>query len=552
MNFFSTLKPLHQKIVLFGLYLCTVIVVCWPGLMGDFILDDIYQARDSPFMDEWKNLIKIFTSSVWEVASTQAQSDIYRPFMMASFLATKKIFGPDPFFYHLVNFTIHSLNGVLLYSIFEKFSLSRCMAITFSIIFLLHPLTTEANVWISGIQDVQSLFFPLLTVAFILSTSYEKKNSSFILFGLIFCSFIAKEINVVFFPVLLAALFQKNTLTNKPLRHSFFLTFAIYALAAALYLFIRVQVIGFASVKNSPKWNLYVDNIFWGIILFIKSTLIPTPLKFHRPYTYVDISFLNFLFLWLILLSWSLFSFFQLKKKKWAGLFSIGFLYPFLPLAMVYPSTTLISERYFYVPLVAPISALAFVFHELGHLFKFKKHASTLLISTLIMTIFGCIYFNRAYAKQFKNEETLFWHSFNHPPYSYEIAYDLGELYFNAKEYEKAKKMLNISVRKNASIVNSRAFNVLGLIYLQEKNYALAMLNFKKASEVDPSIYRYFYNLGLTYYHLNDIPRALVALNQALEKKPNYDKPKLLLKIIAHNVLNLGEPKKRALKKVNP
>jgi len=61
---------------------------------------------------------------------------------------------------------------------------------------------------------------------------------------------------------------------------------------------------------------------------------------------------------------------------------------------------------------------------------------------------------------------------------------------------------------------------------LEAKNILLEMLT---TTPTDPKLY---YNLGLVYARLNEIDKAVVALQKAIELKPNYQEPKTALEYI--------------------
>jgi tetratricopeptide (TPR) repeat protein len=60
-----------------------------------------------------------------------------------------------------------------------------------------------------------------------------------------------------------------------------------------------------------------------------------------------------------------------------------------------------------------------------------------------------------------------------------------------------------------------------GIEYRKEDQNDLAMKEFTKAIELDPSYDLAYYNRALLYYFSGDLERSLVEYNQALELSPN-------------------------------
>ena len=88
---------------------------------------------------------------------------LYRPTYYLTLLLEYKAFGLSSAFpYHMVNFSLHLLNVVLVWLIARKLTRSSLASNTAALVYGLHPIFFEAPIWISAITEVL-----LATFAFI-------------------------------------------------------------------------------------------------------------------------------------------------------------------------------------------------------------------------------------------------------------------------------------------------------------------------------------------------------------------------------------------------
>ena len=61
-------------------------------------------------------------------------------------------------------------------------------------------------------------------------------------------------------------------------------------------------------------------------------------------------------------------------------------------------------------------------------------------------------------------------------------------------------------------------------VYLVQKNYELAELGFKKATDLNPTLYQAWFGLATIEIQRNDYAKTVDYLNKTLEVKPDYEK----------------------------
>lgn len=103
----------------------------------------------------------------------------------------------------------------------------------------------------------------------------------------------------------------------------------------------------------------------------------------------------------------------------------------------------------------------------------------------------------------------------------YQAYYNLGDYYFEIKEYDKAIDYLEKAI--NAKKDFHYGYYNLGCVYLKLKNYNKARKAFSNAIKYNPQEPDYYYNLGYVYKQLGSTKRAdkAIALYNELIKQRN-------------------------------
>ncbi len=105
----------------------------------------------------------------WEhlkLAFTTYDPELYIPLTLASFQVDFSLGGLMPHQFHLTNLLLHACNGVLAALLLRKLTGSRWGSVLGGLLFAVHPLQTEAVVWIAGRKDLLFALFALLSLLF--------------------------------------------------------------------------------------------------------------------------------------------------------------------------------------------------------------------------------------------------------------------------------------------------------------------------------------------------------------------------------------------------
>lgn len=144
------------------LFTVTVAFYC-TAFNGDFHYDDSLTILENPHVDRFDTFIGHLDHMV-------------RPVLYATFLIDRSLFGLNPVGYHLLNLMLHLGSGLLLYRILTNAVPDKAASIPFwaALLFLNHPIATEAVTYISGRASGLMAFFYLLAFFLYLRASEQR------------------------------------------------------------------------------------------------------------------------------------------------------------------------------------------------------------------------------------------------------------------------------------------------------------------------------------------------------------------------------------------
>ncbi len=258
-----------------GLNLAVALLLYARTLPYEFVFDDHQRVEDNRALESVFPLSRFFSPQSQSSDKTLPRHT-YRPVTTLSWALESAVFGKRPAVYRLGNIVLHGLNGALLGWIgVVLFGLAWPAALLASLLFLVHPLQSEAVAWISGRSDVLSLTLMLSAwVCWIRFRTEDRRpetrrRDAVASFGLFVLALLTRE-SAVCLPV---ALILGDTLKRQRLSWA---TYAPFIVTAVLFVALRSHVIGqfaqmsywggslFSNALNVLHvWSLYLEKIFW-------------------------------------------------------------------------------------------------------------------------------------------------------------------------------------------------------------------------------------------------------------------------------------------------
>ncbi len=493
---------------------------------NDFILNN-------RFIKDWKYFPKFFSENI--IAGAGFSSNYWRPVLLTVFSLEWRLWGDWAPGYHFVNICFHIGCAILLFLIlfyvFKKYWLAGLT----SIIFLIHPIQTEAVTYVNSLGDSLSVFFMFLGVFLYLKRSKNYIFWSLIMFAL---ALMSKETAIIMPGILFICEFFYSKLNLKKALKAVW----PFLVLAGVYILLRATMLNFVNTFNLyTEENAFTENLHFRIFTFFKVLTIyfgllfwPTNLHMERSVEMATslnsfpVIFGGIIFIGLLILA--------LKAFKKVPVLSFGILWFFIGLAptsnIVVPISGMLYEHWLYLPMIGIFLIVIWLGLKLAKKYKIQK---LLLIIFIILSIILSIQtINRN--SQWKDPITFYNQTLKHSPNSYRVINNLGMAYAEEGRFDKATKTYKRAIEVNSS--NPVAYHNLANAYknLDEKN--LAIKNYKIAIELDPKFF-FSYNALINIYlkdkKYND---ALKYLEKFSELNPKNKEIKTHIKQLKNHIEN--------------
>ncbi len=299
------------------------------SLFSDYVLDDQIVITDNRFTKEGMAGIGKILSKETFVGYFGEQRDLvagarYRPLSLVTFAIEWAMFAPneanlpkmkagqkrdyngDEFktvriVHHFVNIVLYCLSALLLYRVLLMlFPLKEDeewyfnLPLVAALLFLLHPIHSEAVANIKGRDEIMSFLGVFGTLYYVLKYTETKSILRLVQAGIVFfLALLSKENSLTFLAIVPLTLYCfKNDDRKKLLSSS-----APLWIATLLYFIIRVSIIGYllsngkeiTDLMNNPFYGLVFNErtatVFFTLFRYIQLLIFPHPLT-HDYYPY--------------------------------------------------------------------------------------------------------------------------------------------------------------------------------------------------------------------------------------------------------------------------
>ncbi len=471
---------------------------------------------------------------------------------------------------HFINGLLYGLTGIVLYLLLLQILVSRfgkdfaCfVALLTSIIFIAHPIHTEAVANIKGRDEIMTLLGSLAALYYSWRAYKEEKTIfSIIAAILFFIALLSKENAITFLAVVpLTFYFFSKADFGAIAKH----TAPLFA-AAIVFLAIRFSILGTSmgplsmELMNNPylkiEGNQWVHftagekmaTIMYTLGYYVKLLLVPHPLTHDYYPRHIDImSFGD----WQVLLSlafYGVIGFFAVRGLAKKDLISYGILFFLLTTSIisniVFPVGTNMSERFMFMPSVGFCLILAVLAwrwaaqkDKLGNLQMVMGVAAIFIVLLSAKTVMRNMVW--------KDNYTLFTTDIKTSQNSVKLLNAAGaETSINAakktneavrnKELQESLVYLERAVELHPTYKN--AFLQLGNVNNYLKNYDKSIQYYQKVLSLDQNDQNGFNNLGITYREAGkffgekgNMQKAMTYLKKAEEMRPDdYEVLRLL------------------------
>ncbi|MDQ3140953.1 MAG: glycosyltransferase family 39 protein [Bacteroidota bacterium] len=324
----------------------------------------------------------------------------YRPLSIATFAIEYELFGFNPRISHAINILLYALCAYFIFLVILKLLKNQYkfepwkIALLTSLIYLCHPVHTEAVANIKGRDEIMCFIFSLLCLYYFLKYFDLNKRKDLLFSSLfLFLGLLSKENAISFLAIIpLSLFFFRDCSLWKGIKISWPLI-----AVSLIFIYIRIQAVGFLfnnnmqinDLMNDPFVEMNVverySTIALTIVWYIKLLFFPHPLTHdYYPYHVPKMSLGDpatigslILILGLLYLAW------YYRKKE--HVLSFGILFFFITLLLVsnifFSVGTFMNERFIFIP------SLGFCFLLGYYLIKATAVNKILAYSSLGMSI---------------------------------------------------------------------------------------------------------------------------------------------------------------------
>lgn len=495
-------KILKNKFFIFialGLILISISVY-WPALKGSFLTwDDIEQVTNN------KDITNLNLFTIKKIFSS-FYLDMYQPLATLSYALEYKIFGANPFYFHLDNLIIHFINIVLVYCIFIKLNFNKKIAGLTAIFFALWPTQVETVAWISTRSTLLCSSFFLASILCWLNylKNNNRKNYGWSIILFIF-SLLSKAAALPLPIILFLIDYAKKRKIDKKLileKLPFFIIAFIFGLIAIKSR--TADVTQFQIVYTANNIGKIIINYGYSFFLQIKNILLPFQLSPVYYYVYDSLKILYSLSIIAFLLPIYFF-----RKKP--TVLAVWLCFPILisvSLAYIHRLKYAAADRYTYL---ACLSFLFLLAYSLDYLSQKRKKLSVILSLIIILTV---SFLSAKQAAIWKDSESIWLAAVNNQ--NSIMSYDyLVNYYLTSKNQNEEKLATVMPIICKRSDLDGSSQTSCGLFYYEHKDYQMALFHYIKAIEANPNEPKYYYNRGLTALQLNAVTNACKDFKQA-------------------------------------
>ncbi len=524
-----------------------------PSFGNQFVWDDEQFIYKNEYVKTF-NLTGILTQNT--VAGAGVVSNYYRPLTTLTFAIDHAIWGLRPFGFHLTNTLLHIGAGLLLYLILRHLKF-KAPAFWLALLFLLHPIQTEAVTYINSRGDSLFAFLSFLSIwtmtLALTRTKYQLKLSdgnlnfnryfwltiSIISFSL---SLFAKELAIATLGlhVLIGIWFvysNKGSLTHKLTTFLPELTsILIMTILSGIYLYLRATVLNFANSFNFYGGEtLYTSSLFIRLLTFskiiwtyLRLLVLPFPLhmeresqiitSFNSPWPWLTLSLIVFL----LIAGW-----WELKQKNtwWVWFGSLWFFGMLAPTSGIIPINGLLYEHWLYLPLVGFGIALVGISQLIPLPPTFQRTHPQLFNSLLIclFSVFALLTLRQNYI--WRSPIPFYEYTLQHAS-SARLHNNLGMSYDDANQPQKA--IPEYLAALEISNVYPQVYHNLAGAYIKTNDLEKAEQAYLAALKLEPNFYYSQSSLLQLYLYQKKYGQALLLTEQLIQTYPHDNQLKQL------------------------
>ena len=422
------------------------------SLFCGFVRDDIPQIVNNWQVQSWEYLPQLLSSHLWSQLGREETMLFYRPIFSVWMLLMHTFGGLAPWFWHLSSILLHAAATYLVFSLCRRLTGSDIGAVAAAAIFAVNPIHVDAVTWVSASCEVLFAICALASMLALLDNDkdkYPRVWASALWYG---AALFAKETGVAILAIL--AVFVWLQLKGHVAKERWVWKAAFpYAAVTAGYMLIRLAVMHRVGVETGE--HTWAEVIFSSpsiLLFYMEKLFFPWKLSgcYVNPLT--SSPTIGFgLELTAILISLAAIVWLTLRYSSLFGIAAALIVVPVLPalgVVRIYPQGDMTHDRYLYLPSVG----LSLLFAMLVKQSWSMPRPAKLAVGAVILAVLTAFSVETAFQQRYYQNDVAF--------------------------YSRV-----IEVTPSAAFTRG----MLGNVYLDQSRFDLALEQFYKAHQTDPS-----------------------------------------------------------------
>jgi Flp pilus assembly protein TadD len=494
--------------------IATVIVYA-NALRAGFVWDDVNIILNNPLIKKLAELPALLTSPLLPA------TEYYRPVQGVTFLLDYHLFGTSPVGFHLTNVVIHAAVGVLFYYVGVRLLGDPLGALFAALLFVVHPIHTEAVTYLSGRSDPLAALFLLAALWWFLPPARLALS-----LGAFLLALFSRETTLGLLPLfvlvdLLDALRRGDSLRGTWGRR-IVRRYLPYLAMAVLYVAVRWLLLSPAAIASEtaalslPTRLLTMTKV---VVQYVGVLVFPWNLYMERvvpPATsLLDPAVLGAT----ALIALVAFALVRWRRSLWPVVFGFAwFALALLPVANLIPLSTFMAEHWLYVPSMGLFLATGWALSRLAA-YAGRPVALALLVTLLVVLGARTVVRNG----DWKDERSIYEATLRLAPWSARVHTNLGRSHWLAGDKDKARvEFLRAIELRPDHWQTANAHNFLGILAHEQGGQQEAVKQFRRAIELHQRSPGPYVNLAAALQALGRMEEARRALETALAIDPRH------------------------------
>jgi protein O-mannosyl-transferase len=155
------MKAWHRYSLAASIIVALTILAYGDSVENEFVHDDNYQIVRNPLLRSDSAWYQLFTTDVWAYMAPgqRGVSNYYRPLQMLTYRWTAGIGDLRSSSFHRVNLAFHALASLAAFALFWQLTEQLPAALAATVLFVVHPIHSEAVVWIAALPELGCAVF---------------------------------------------------------------------------------------------------------------------------------------------------------------------------------------------------------------------------------------------------------------------------------------------------------------------------------------------------------------------------------------------------------